>query len=654
MSAASRIGKALVANRGEIAVRVMRTAKARGVRTVAVYSDADADSFHVKQADEAIRIGAPEASLSYLKIDSIIDAAKRAGADAIHPGYGFLAERAAFAEACAAAGIIFIGPPASAIAAMGDKAESKRRMIAAGVPCIPGYQDEDQSDARLIAEAKRIGFPLMLKASAGGGGRGQRIVHRAEELEEAIASARREANSSFGDSRLIIERAIVGARHVEIQVLADAHGNIVHLGERDCSLQRRRQKVIEEAPSPVISAETRAAMGAAAVEAARAVGYRSAGTVEFLYDPAKRDFYFLEMNTRIQVEHPVTEAVTGLDLVALQFDIAEGRALPVAQGDVRLDGWAMEARLYAEDPSNGFMPQTGRISALKFPAGVRVDAGVEAGDAVTSFYDPMIAKIVAHGHTRDAARLKLAAALEETVILGLTTNAPFLISLLRDEAFARGEAHTGYIEANLETLSEAAPPGAREVALTAAALVDAPFDGLLTGWSSRGGQWFPLKLACGDALLDARALVESGGRVSATFGGETTTIEIIERGAGGIRFRENGAVASAAFSRDGHAADIQLGARARRFVDMTFAPVGEAGGGGDTVKAPMAGVVTGVFAEQGARVVKGQPLAAIEAMKMEHRLAAPRNGVVAEVRARPGDQVAIRSVLVVLEEAERA
>ncbi|MEQ8936807.1 MAG: biotin carboxylase N-terminal domain-containing protein [Amphiplicatus sp.] len=650
MSAFPRIGSVLVANRGEIAVRIMRTAKARGVKTVAVYSDADTRAFHVRQADEAFRIGPAEPSQSYLNIDAIIDAAKRAGADAIHPGYGFLAERAAFAQACEEAGLIFIGPPASAIAAMGDKAESKRRMIAAGVPCIPGYQDEDQSDDRLIAEAKRIGFPLMLKASAGGGGRGQRIVHKADELAEEIVSARRESGNAFGDTRLIIERAIVGARLVEAQVMADAHGNIIHLGERDCSLQRRRQKVIEEAPSPVISLETRATMGAAAVEAARAVGYRSAGTVEFLFDPARREFFFLEMNTRIQVEHPVTEEVTGLDLVAMQFDIAEGKKLPLTQEGVRLDGWAMEARLYAEDPAKGFLPQTGRLASVRFTDSVRVDTGVETGDEVASFYDPMIAKIIAHGATRDEARLKLAAALEQTTILGVMTNAPFLVSLLRDETFARGEADTNYIEANLHRLAASAPVSAREIALAAAALTDAPFGALLTGWSSRGGARFPLKLAHDDTVLQAKASIE-GASIDASFGEESAAIAILEKTATSIRFREGDAIRTAAYSRDGAGAVIQLGPVARPFIDMTFAPANDAGAGADTVKAPMAGIVTGVGVEKGARVAKGQTVATIEAMKMEHRLAAPRDGVVAEVRARQGEQVAIRAVIVVLEEA---
>ena len=361
------IRKVLIANRGEIACRVMRSAKARGVKTVAVYSDADANAFHVRCADEAIHIGGPAPAESYLKIDAVIHAAKQTGADAIHPGYGFLSERAEFAKACAEAGIIFMGPPASAIAEMGDKSVSKRRMIDAGVPCVPGYHGDDQSDDTLIAEAEKIGFPVMVKASAGGGGRGMRIVQDKADLPEAIASARKEAQSAFGDGRLLLERAVIGARHVEIQIFGDSHGNVIHLGERDCSLQRRNQKVIEEAPSPVINEDMRAALGAAAVKAAQAVDYVGAGTVEFLFDPVRDEFYFLEMNTRLQVEHPVTECVTGLDLVALQFDVAEGKKLPLTQEDVTLTGWSMEARLYAEDPANQFMPQTGEIAFLEFP-----------------------------------------------------------------------------------------------------------------------------------------------------------------------------------------------------------------------------------------------------------------------------------------------
>lgn len=643
------IRKILIANRGEIAVRVMRTAKARGILTVAVYSDADRNAYHVRFADEAINIGPAEASQSYLRIDAIIEAAKRAGADAIHPGYGFLSERAAFAEACETNGLIFVGPPSAAIAAMGDKAESKRRMIAAGVPCIPGYQDEDQSDTRLMKEAGRIGFPVMLKASAGGGGRGQRIVYQTGELKEAIASARRESESAFGDGRLIIEKAVIGARHIEIQIMADAHGNCLYLGERDCSLQRRRQKVIEEAPSPAITPELRARMGSAAVEAARAVGYRNAGTVEFLFNPAAQDFYFLEMNTRLQVEHPVTEMVTGLDLVALQFDVAEGRRLPLAQKDVALNGWAIEARLYAEDPSTGFLPHSGDVAVWRTPGAVRVDSGIEEGDRVTTFYDPMVAKIIAHGSTRDEARSKLSAALKETVLLGPCNNRDFLIELLADETFARGNAATDYIEANLDRLTRRQPPGGEAaLALVAAVLVDQPFDHLLTGWNSRGASGFPLHIARTDgALVRADAKIR-GAWIDVACGDESVAIEILSKSDCEIRYSCNGRAGRAFYARNIRTIDIDAGGAAERYFDFALAPATDSGAGADCVNAPMAGAVTSIAVKPGDTVVKGQTVATIEAMKMEHQLKAPRDGVVADVTAKSGDQISIRTKIVML------
>ncbi len=644
-----QIRKVLIANRGEIAVRIMKTARARGVATAAVFSDADANAFHVRYADEAIRIGPAEASQSYLRIDAIIEAAKKTGADAIHPGYGFLSERAAFAKACEANGLTFIGPPASAIAAMGDKAESKRRMIAAGVPCIPGYQDEDQSDARLAEEVQRIGFPVMLKASAGGGGRGQRIVHKTEDLQDAIASARRESESAFGDGRLIIEKAVVGARHVEIQVMADTHGNCLYLGERDCSLQRRRQKVIEEAPSPAITPEIRKRMGEAAVEAARAVSYRNAGTVEFLFDPKSKEFYFLEMNTRLQVEHPVTEMVTGLDLVSMQFDMAEGKPLAFAQHDVLIEGWAIEARLYAEDPSAGFLPHSGMIAVWRAPSTARVDSGIEEGDLVTTYYDPMLAKIVAHGSTRDEARSRLASALRETVLLGVGNNRDFLIELLEDGAFAKGEAATDYIEANLERLTKRKPPcGDAALALAAAALVDEPFGALLTGWNSRGRSSFPVSLALSDGEIVRADAVISGKRLDVVRGAETSSIEIISKTDDEIRFVSIGRAGRAHYARDFRTIDLDGGGAMERYFDFALAPAEEGGAGADSVKAPMAGAVTSVGVKAGDAVVKGRTLATIEAMKMEHQLKAPRDGVVAEVLAKPGDQVAIRAKIVVL------
>lgn len=644
------IKKLLIANRGEIAVRIMRTAKARGVATLAVYSDADAGAFHVRTADEAVRIGPAEAAHSYLNIDAIIEAAKREGADAIHPGYGFLSERAAFAQACEANGINFIGPPASAIAAMGDKAQSKRRMIAAGVPCIAGYQDEDQSDARLVKEAARIGFPVMLKASAGGGGRGQRIVYKADELQEAIASARRESMSAFGDDRLIVEKAVIGARHVEIQIMADAHGTCLYLGERDCSLQRRRQKVIEEAPSPAITPEIRKRMGEAAVAAARAVDYRNAGTVEFLFDPKMQDFYFLEMNTRLQVEHPVTELTTGLDIVALQFDIAEGKKLPFAQQDIAIAGAAIEARLYAEEPSASFLPQSGRIEAWRMPATVRVDAGIEAGDVITTYYDPMVAKIIAHGRTRDEARAKLIAALKETTLLGVPNNRDFLIALLGDEAFAKGDAATDFIEANQQRLTQRqAPGGEAALALLAATMVDRPFGDLLTGWNSRGVATFPLHVALpGGEIVKAIATVK-GNRIETLGPNGAAAIEIITKSDNEIRYVASGRFGRALFARNGAVIDLDATGAAARFYDLALAPAAEQGAGADSVKAPMAGAVISLSVKVGDCVVKGQTIAVLEAMKMEHQLKAPRDGVVTEVTARAGDQVAIRTKIIRLD-----
>jgi geranyl-CoA carboxylase alpha subunit len=647
----TRIRKLLIANRGEIACRIMRTARARGIATVAVFSDADAGALHVRMADEAFHIGGSEPAQSYLNIEAVIGVAKASGADAVHPGYGFLSERADFARACAEADLIFIGPPAEAIAAMGDKAESKRRMIEAGVPCVPGYQGADQSDETLIAEAGKIGFPVMVKASAGGGGRGMRIVQKKEDLADLIASARKEAKSAFGDDRLIIERAVTGARHVEIQIFADAHGACVHLGERDCSLQRRNQKVIEEAPSPVISATKRAEMGEAAVKTAQTVGYVGAGTVEFLYDPARDKFYFLEMNTRLQVEHPVTELVTGLDLVDLQLSVADGEMLPFDQDDIEFEGHAIESRLYAEDPSQNFMPHSGKIRLLEFPdmECVRIDAGVEAGDVVTTFYDPMIAKVIAHGATRDEARMKLAAALRQTTLLGFVHNRDFLVALLEDETFAKCEADTGYIERNLERLTKrSAPGGAAAIALAGAGLVGEPFGALLTGWHSRGGGGFPLHLVnTGGEIIKADIRL-NGANVTAIANGGEATIEVLSKTSDCIRYRCDGRIGVAHYARNYYHLEIDASGAWERYTDLTLAPAGQVSGGEDVVKAPMAGLVTGVRVVPGDRVAKGTTVATIEAMKMEHQLKAPRDGVVAEVFATEGDQVVIRAKLVAL------
>ncbi|WP_296448808.1 acetyl-CoA carboxylase biotin carboxylase subunit, partial [Rhodoferax sp. UBA5149] len=436
--------KILIANRGEIACRVMRTARNLGYRTVAVYSDVDKAAPHVRLADEAVHIGGSAAADSYLRVEALMEAARKTGADAIHPGYGFLSENAGFAQSCLDAGLVFIGPPPDAIEAMGDKALAKRRMMAAGVPCAPGYLGEDQDDARLTEEALKLGFPLLVKAVAGGGGRGMRLVRAADEIAQAIAGARREAQSAFGDGTLMLERLIDNGRHIEIQIFADAHGHAVYLGERDCTAQRRRQKVIEEAPSPVVSAAMRESMGKDAIAAALAVGYRGAGTVEFIVD-ADLKHYFLEMNTRLQVEHPVTELVTGFDLVEWQLLVAAGQPLPACQADVKLTGHAMEARLYVEDPYAGFAPQTGTVRwwrpQLALLAGVRIDDGIEEGGEISPFYDPMVAKVIVHGRDRDDAIRRLRAALENAPLLGIRNNGRFLADLVNHPAF-RGAAMT--------------------------------------------------------------------------------------------------------------------------------------------------------------------------------------------------------------------
>ena len=455
----------LVANRGEIAVRVMRTAKAMGLKTVAVYSDADANALHARSADMAVSLGGNTAAESYLNGDAILEAARTTGADAIHPGYGFLSENTGFAAACAEAGIIFIGPPAAAVEIMGDKALAKRAMLEAQVPCIPGYQGEDQSDDTLIREAEAMGMPVMIKAAAGGGGRGMRRVADPEQLLKSIALARSEAEGAFGNGDLILERAIEGARHVEVQVFADTHGNVIHLGERDCSLQRRHQKVVEESPCPVMTPELREAMGTAAAEAARAVSYVGAGTVEFLLD-ASEEFYFLEMNTRLQVEHPVTECVTGFDLVQWQIRVAQGEPLPATQDDIDLFGHAIEVRLCAEDPAAAFLPSAGPVSLFSLPIeeGVRVDSGIETGDAISPFYDSMVAKVIAWGETRETARLKLRSALQATALAGVTHNRAFLLELLDQPIFIEGGATTDYIDQHYPEGYSPAQPGTASLA----------------------------------------------------------------------------------------------------------------------------------------------------------------------------------------------
>ncbi len=643
----------LVANRGEIALRVMRTAKRMGLRTIAVYSDADRNAWHVAAADEAVHIGGSAAAESYLRIDAIIDAAKRTGAEAIHPGYGFLSERAAFAEACAAAGIVFVGPPAGAIKAMGLKDAAKDIVSRAGVPVVPGYQGDDQSPERLAKEAAGVGYPLLIKAVAGGGGKGMRKVEAAADFAKALEGAKREALAAFGDERVLIEKFVTNPRHVEVQVFADAHGHAVHLFERDCSLQRRHQKVIEEAPAPGMNAETRAAMGAAAVQAALAIGYRGAGTVEFIVDSSRGlrpdGFFFMEMNTRLQVEHPVTEEITGLDLVELQFRVAAGERLP-AQSAIALNGHALEARLYAEDPAKNFLPSIGALRRLGLPSGdIRVDAGVREGDAVTMFYDPMIAKVIAHGATRDEARLKLARAMEQVEVAGVKTNAAFVARCLRDPAFAAGDIDTGFIDRNMAAL--APKPGAarpEDIALAAKGVLLASASALPGPWGINdtfriGGAGFDLvRFADGEAAI-------RGDRVEVGDAGFTVTARLegnrLKGAIDGARFDVwfEASPSGVTFIRNGETRTLAL--------HDPF-DVEEAGDtrGGDIV-APMPGKVIQMLAEAGRAVKRGAPVAVLEAMKMEHTLTAPADAKVAEVLAKPGDQV-IEGMLLVRFAAE--
>lgn len=644
----------LVANRGEIAVRVMRSAAALGYRTVAVYSDADAGAPHVRVADAAVHIGAAPARESYLDIDVLIRAAKCSGATAIHPGYGFLSENADFAQACLDAGLVFIGPSPDTIRAMGDKAAAKRLMADAGVPLLAGYQGVEQDDERLLAEAAAIRFPLMVKAAAGGGGKGMRLVSDPPALPEALAAARREALSAFGSDTLILERALLRPRHVEIQVLADTHGHVIALGERDCSVQRRHQKVIEESPCPVIDSTTRRAMSEAAVTAAKSVGYVGAGTVEFLLD-ADGTFAFLEMNTRLQVEHPVTELVTGLDLVAWQLRIAAGEPLTIQQDDVRLTGHAIEARLYAEDPGNGYLPVTGRIERWS-PAvgdGIRVDAGIDTGTDVTPHYDPMLAKIIAYGHDRDEARRRLINALDHTTALGIATNRSFLTRILRHETFAGGEATTALL-LDVDLAADPEPTSA-EFAVAAALLhrerqsAHGRSPGLV-GWSSTGALHTTQRLVAAEQVVEVR-LTQRAGELSITVDG-IAHVAAIDDTSGTVSIDGAKVVDSVAYWSDGAGRiAVRLGRRDLDVRDVLFAPPdGEQGAGTGTIVAPMHGTVTARSVVVGTEVTAGQRLLVLEAMKMEQPLMADVAGTVTEI-VDIGAQVAANDVVARIEPA---
>ena len=648
------LDKIVIANRGEIALRIWRACRELGIKTVAVHSTADRDLKHVRLADESVCIGPPAAAQSYLNIPAVISAAEVTDAVAIHPGYGFLAENADFAEACRAAGLTFIGPSAEAIRVMGNKAAAKRRMAEAGVPLVPGYQGEDQADETLIAEAEKMGFPVMVKAAAGGGGRGMRLVADTGKLVKALSGARREAGAAFGSDELILEKAIHQARHVEIQVFGDAFGTILHLGERDCSIQRRHQKVIEEAPSPAVDADIRDRMGQAAVAAARAIDYCGAGTVEFLLDADGR-FFFLEMNTRLQVEHPVTERVTGFDLVAWQLRIAAGEPLPVAQDQVAVTGHAIEARLYAEDPTRNFLPQTGRIALWDPPAGpgIRVDHGLIEGQIVTPHYDPMIAKVVAWGESRDVARRRLARALEDLGLMGLTTNRAFLVQALSHPTFARGGATTTFIDAHLPKAARARPEvDAATVALAAALLHDAAAAGQV-GFRSTGPAAAPLLLVEETAgqSWPVSVLATAGERV-VTVGEARLEIAILARNSG-ARVRVGlGSVQEtvrALIEPDG-ALTLQRGGWNYRFRDEILKDhSAEATVGDGTVVAPMNGKILAVDVGPGDTVRRGQRLMVLEAMKMEHEISAGSDGQVTEVAVKVGDQVGSRAVLAMID-----
>jgi 3-methylcrotonyl-CoA carboxylase alpha subunit len=658
-------GKILVANRGEIACRVIATARRLGVRTVAVYSDADRDARHVRLADEARRIGPPAARESYLNIDAILAAAKDSGAEAIHPGYGFLSENEAFARACKDAGIVFVGPSPEAIAAMGDKSAAKALMEKAGVPLVPGYHGQSQDPALLAKEAQRIGYPVLIKASAGGGGKGMRIVRAAAEFKAALEGAQREAKSAFGDARVLIERYLERPRHIEVQVFGDRQGNVLHLFERDCSVQRRHQKVLEEAPAPGMTGKRRREMGEAAVAAAKAIGYAGAGTVEFIAESEtdragalSGKFYFMEMNTRLQVEHPVTEMITGHDLVEWQLRVAAGEPLPAKQAELAITGHAIEARLYAEDPERGFLPATGRLAHLRFPpasAHLRVDTGVEPGAEIASWYDPMIAKLIVHGADRKEALARLTAALAEVEIAGPATNVAFLRRLAACRAFRDADLDTGLIEHSRDELFGASGAVPDEI-LAAAAFAELALEEDLAreraqasgdpyspwhrvdGWRLNLGSHHSFVFRSGDARQEASVDFDDRGwrlRIGQrdyAFGGERLA-------EGTLLLRLDQRAFKARAVRSGH--DWHLFTDAGQFRlaledELHGAELDQAGA---SLAAPMPGKVIAVLVKAGARVEKGAPLMILEAMKMEHTITAPRDGEVKELLFAAGDQV---------------
>lgn len=658
-----KIRKLLVANRGEIALRVMRTAKNMGIQTIAVHSVADADAPFAQFADVAIDIAGPLVADSYLRIDKILAAARESGADAIHPGYGLLSENSDFARACEKEGVIFIGPPQRAIEVMGDKARSKRAMLEAGVPCIPGYQGEDQSDERLLAEARNMDLPLMVKAAAGGGGRGMRLVHEASELESALKAARSEAKNAFGSDQLILEKAVLRPRHVEIQIFGDQHGNIIHLGERDCSVQRRHQKVVEESPCLVMTEKLRTEMGAAAVEAARAVEYFGAGTVEFLLDE-KGKFYFLEMNTRLQVEHPVTELVTGQDLVAWQLRVAAGEALPLTQDEVELSGHAIEIRLCAEDPAQDYLPATGPVELFVPPPEdlARTDSGIQTGGEVSPYYDSMLAKIISHGKTRAETLDKLIRALEQTALIGVQNNRDFLIQILSNEKFAQGKATTAFLQERYgETGFQPETLTLTELALAALvqhyaahrqALANAlPISPELINWSSTGGLASPYIYDVEGAEKQVTIYGIEPEKFKIEVDGSELTAEVIHFSESKAAFRFDGTKIGCFYHLDvGQKIDLVTETKSFNLTNLALGrEAGSDAAGGGQVVAPMHGQLLELLVKKGQRVARGAKLAVLEAMKMQHEITAEIDGTIENIHAQVGEQLAADALILEIE-----
>ncbi|NIB38140.1 acetyl-CoA carboxylase biotin carboxylase subunit [Pseudomaricurvus alkylphenolicus] len=661
----TRFTSILIANRGEIACRVIRSAKSLGYRTVAVYSEADSNAVHVQMADDAVCIGTGPVNESYLLADKILDAARQTGARAIHPGYGFLSENADFAQACVDAGITFIGPSAEAIRLMGNKAEAKRRMIEADVPCVPGYEGIDQSDETLLCESEKIELPLMVKAAAGGGGRGMRLVHEREELANTLQLARAEALSAFGSDELILEKAIIEPRHVEVQVFADSYGNTIHLGERDCSVQRRHQKVIEEAPCPIMTESLRERMGAAAVAAAKSINYRGAGTVEFLL-AANGDFYFLEMNTRLQVEHPVTEMITGLDLVELQIQVAQGEPLGLTQSDIQLQGHAIEVRLYAEDTAQDFLPTSGPIHLWSAPTGegVRVDTGISSGQEVSPFYDPMVAKIITYGSTREVARQRMVEAMNSTLLFGTKTNRDFLKDCLQNEVFIAGEATTAFIgdEFPAEKLAEQAPAFSSDAI---AAVIELQLQhqqdfansvnvaAALKNWSNATPLRSRKRYQHGDETVDLWITPTDKDGYTVSDDERSCQITILSIEETRVKLLLENRKTEARYHKQGDTLYLSVdGISSSHRDEIPFDGQLDQNTGGGNIIAPMHGQLLEIKVQQGDHVKAGQTLAILEAMKMFYEIVAEADGKVTDILAQAGTQVAAEELLIQLETAQ--